>query len=156
MDSWTGAAGRFLRSTPKRTFLLYPLLVAGPSLVRHRRVSRPWLLPLLAWGYLEYRLCGQYRRHRHAGSVGMERAPDLLIQVGPYAWVRNPMYLGHLIFQLGLALSFRSKLGWIILLANVPWFHLRVLQDEARLRDKFGTDYETYCARVHRWIPGLL
>jgi protein-S-isoprenylcysteine O-methyltransferase Ste14 len=62
------------------------------------------------------------------------------------------MYLGHLIFMLGLALSTGSRLAWVILLANIPWFGNRVGFDEARLRQKFGPDYEAYCCRVRRWL----
>ena len=147
---------RFLGSTPKRSFVVYPLLVLGFETMRHGRPRvRPAYLPLLAWGYLQYRLVGAYRRRLRAGSVGMERVPDTLIRSGPYALTRNPMYLGHLIFQTGLALAFRSPLGWLILLANVPWFHARVLEDEARLHETFGAEYEQYCAAVPRWLPGM-
>jgi protein-S-isoprenylcysteine O-methyltransferase Ste14 len=149
---------RFLRSTPKRSFLLYPIVVIVFEAVRQRRlpgVAPPFLL-LLAWGYLQYRLVGDYRQRLRAGSRGMERVPDTLIQSGPYALTRNPMYLGHLIFLAGLALAFRSRLGWLILLGNIPWFHARVLGDEVRLREAFGPEYEQYCASVRRWIPGVL
>ena len=44
------------------------------------------------------------------------------------------MYLGHVIFMFGRALSTGSKLAWAILLANLPWFRGRVLYDERRLR----------------------
>ena len=146
---------RFLRSTPRRSFVLYPILVMVFETLRHGRPPvQLAFVPLLAWGYLQYRVVGNYRRQLRAGSVGMERIPDTLIQSGPYALTRNPMYLGHLIFLAGLALTFRSRLGWFILLANIPWFHARVLHDEARLRRKFGTEYERYCASVPRWIPG--
>jgi protein-S-isoprenylcysteine O-methyltransferase Ste14 len=146
---------RFLRSTPNRSFVLYPVLVIGFEALHHRRPRVAFaFLPLLAWGYLQYRLVGDYRRRLRAGSVGMQRIPDTLIQSGPYALTRNPMYLGHLLFLAGLALAFRSRLGWLILLANVPWFHARVLRDEARLREAFGAEYERYCATVPRWIPG--
>jgi protein-S-isoprenylcysteine O-methyltransferase Ste14 len=86
----------------------------------------------------------------------MERLPETLIHSGPYAFTRNPMYLGHLIYMLGLALVSRSPVAWLILAANAPWFHFRVLEDEARLSDRFGVEYETYCRDVRRWIPFLL
>ena len=66
------------------------------------------------------------------------------------------MYLGHLIFLLGLALITRSRLAWLILLANVPWFHLRVLKDEARLLERFDGEYEAYCRDVRRWVPFVI
>ncbi|MBI4492035.1 MAG: isoprenylcysteine carboxylmethyltransferase family protein [Chloroflexi bacterium] len=150
---------RFVGSTPRRTFVLYPALVIGVETARRGSlaVPRPAFLALLAWGYLQYRLVGEYRvRVMKAGGWGFDKPPDRLIEVGPYAYTRNPMYLGHLIFLLGLALGFRSLLGWLILLANLPWFHARVLADEARLRQKFGAEYEAYCARVKRWIPSVL
>ena len=149
---------RFLGSTPRRSFVLYPLLVAGWEWRRRGRltVPRPGFLPLLAWGFLQYRLTRVYRQRREAGSVGMEKVPDRLLQSGPYAYTRNPMYLGHLLFLAGLALSFRSALGGLILLANLPWFHARVREDEARLRARFGAEYAAYAARVRRWLPGLL
>jgi protein-S-isoprenylcysteine O-methyltransferase Ste14 len=144
-----------LRSTPTRTFIAYPLSVFVVSALgnRGRLVLDLRYAPLLAWGYLQYRLCGEYRQRLHAGSRGMERLPDRIISSGPYALTRNPMYLGHLIFMLGLALVTRSKLAWLILLANAPWFHMRVLEDEARLHEQFGAEYDDYCRRVKRWIP---
>jgi hypothetical protein len=144
-----------LERTPLRTFVAYPLVVLVSETVRRRRlpVPAPRYLPLLVWGYLQYRLTGDYRRRQRAGPPGFDRAPDRLLDTGPYAYTRNPMYLGHLIFILGLALSFRSPVGWLLWLANIGWFHRRVVQDETRLREKFGAEYAAYCARVRRWIP---
>jgi protein-S-isoprenylcysteine O-methyltransferase Ste14 len=139
---------RWLGGTPNRTFILYPAIV----LLTRRRVAHPQFLPLLAWGYLQYRLIGQHRQRQRAGGRGFDRAPDRLLTTGPYAFSRNPMYLGHLIFMLGLALSTGSKLAWAILLANARWFQGRVLYDEARLQEKFGAEYEAYCRRVRRWL----
>jgi protein-S-isoprenylcysteine O-methyltransferase Ste14 len=65
------------------------------------------------------------------------------------------MYLGHLIFMLGLAVTFWSWLALILLAVNAIWFHRRVLDDEARLLKLFGTQYADYQTRVKRWIPGL-
>lgn len=149
---------RFLARTPWRTFVVYPTAVVLFETVRRGSPlpPRPVFLPLLTWGFLQYRVVGDYRQQMRAGERGFDRPPDRLLQSGPYACTRNPMYLGHLIFMLGLALAFRSRLGWLILLANIPWFHLRVLKDEGRLREKFGAEYEEYRGRVRRWIPYLL
>ena len=93
---------------------------------------------------------GHYCR-KHLG-VRFDRPPDRVLTTGPYAFSRNPMYLGHIIFMLGLSLSTGSKLAWAILLANLPWFQSRVLYDEQRLREKFGAEYKAYCRRVRRWL----
>jgi protein-S-isoprenylcysteine O-methyltransferase Ste14 len=147
-----------LRSTPARTFVLYPIAACLVSALgnRGRLLLDVRFAPLLVWGYLQYRLCGDYRQQLHAGSRGMERLPERILQSGPYALTRNPMYLGHLIFLLGLALVTRSKLAGLIFLAHVPRFHMRVLEDEARLREQFGAEYEDYCRRVKRWVPFVI
>src|SRR4051794_29547039 len=146
---------RLLARTPLRTFVVYPLLVVASESLRCRRlrIAAPRYLPLLVWGYLQFRLTGDYRRRQRAGAPGFDGPPDRLLDSGPYAYTRNPMYLGHLIFLLGLALSFRSPLGWLLWLANIPWFHRRVLYDEARLHEKFGAEFASYRGRVRRWIP---
>lgn len=147
----------WLASTPRRTFVLYPLLIVAFELVaRHGRLEIvPWGTPLLVWGYLQYRLVGRYRMRLARGGPGIDVAPERIIATGPYAWVRNPMYLGHLIFMTGLAVTFRSWPAVALLVFHVVWFHRRVLDDEAHLEALFGSEYRDYKARVKRWLPGL-
>jgi hypothetical protein len=147
----------WLARTPNRTFVLYPAIVLLERILSGRdrsRLDRRFAL-LLAWGYWQYRLVGGYRVERGGGGPGVEIPPDAIVETGPYRYTRNPMYLGHLIFMLGLALTFRSRVAAAILGANAVWFHHRVLDDEARLSAQFGQRYEAYRARVTRWIPGL-
>ena len=146
-----------IRSTSFRTFVLYPLIVVSWELLLHGGSLRiePWFLPLLAWGYLQYRLIGEYRIRCGGGGPGMDRPPERLVTDGPFAYCRNPMYLRHIIFLLGLTLSLRSLLGALITLAALVWFQFRVQRDESRLRERFGEPYVDYMARVKRWIPGL-
>ena len=63
-----------IRSTSFRTFVLYPLVVVGWELLLHdgRLRIEPWFLPLVAWGYLQYRLVGEYRIRRGGGGPGMD------------------------------------------------------------------------------------
>ncbi|HSG95771.1 MAG TPA: hypothetical protein VLA28_09625, partial [Afifellaceae bacterium] len=51
---------RWLKSTSRRTFVLYPVcILAFELLIRRGDLAFvPWGLPLLAWGYLQYRLGG--------------------------------------------------------------------------------------------------
>ncbi len=66
------------------------------------------------------------------------------------------MYLGHLIFLAGLSLALDSWLAAAVFAFHIVWFHRRVLDDETRLAALFGNPYREYCARVKRWLPGLL
>src|SRR4051812_30593530 len=144
-------------STPFRTFILYPVVVVSWELLlnRGRLHLEPWFLPLLFWGFLQYRLIGMYRIRQGGGGPGMDTPPDRLVTIGPFAYCRNPMYLGHIIFLLGLALSLRSALGALIVIVTMLWLQFRVQRDERRLRERFGRLYVDYAARVRRWIPGL-
>jgi protein-S-isoprenylcysteine O-methyltransferase Ste14 len=147
-----------LASTSFRTFVMYPILVAGWEWLRHdgRLPIQPWYLPIMVWGYLQYRLIGTYRIRLGGGGPGMRTPPERLVTSGPYAWCRNPMYLGHIIFLIGLALTFQSRLAALITAATIAWFQVRVRRDERRLRDRFGRAYADYCVRVRRWVPRLL
>ncbi len=142
-----------LRSTSTRTFAAIPAAVFVEQALA-RRPLRPVGVPLLLAGYLTYRLAGRYRLPRAGGPAGMSQGmPHRLVREGPYAWTRNPMYLGHLVFLTGLALSTRSPLATAVALAHVPWFRDRVRRDEARLLAEFGDDYARYVETVPRWVP---
>jgi protein-S-isoprenylcysteine O-methyltransferase Ste14 len=149
---------RWLRRTPVQTFILCPLLVIGVELVLNRGALTivPRGVPLLAWGYLQYLLVGAYRLPRAGGSAGMEAPPERIITTGLYRYTRNPMYLGHLIFLTGLAITLWSWFALIVLAARAVWFHRRVRHDEARLEKIFGAEYAAYRSKVRRWIPGII
>lgn len=151
-------ARSFARSTPRRTFVVYPLMSLMAEVALHQRLPRvDWRwVPLVAWGYLQYRLVGNYRRRRGGGGPGVEVPPARLVTDGPYAVMRNPMYLGHMLFMVGLTLTLRSSVAAGLTLGHAAWFHRRVLKDEVRLEALFGEEYRAYKARVSRWLPGLL
>lgn len=115
-----------------------------------------WALPLLAWGYLQYRIVGNYRLRLGGGGPGLSVPPERIVEEGPYRWVRNPMYLGHLIFFTGLALALQSWIAAAVLVFHVVWFDRRVREDERHLAELFGDEYRSYCRRVKRWIPGII
>ena len=148
---------RWLSSTPRRTFVLWPILLVGAEAAMQQGVPRiePWALPLLAWGYLQYYLVGRFRLRQGRGGPGIAIPPERLVTGGPYRWCRNPMYLGHLIFFAGLALALRSWLAAAVLAGHIVWFQRRVRDDEGRLAALFGDAYRDYRGSVKRWIPGL-
>ena len=149
---------RWLSRSPVQTFILCPLLVIAFELVRQggELSIEPAGAALLAWGYLQYLLVGHFRNRVGGGGPGFGVPPDRIVEDGPYRYVRNPMYLGHLIFMLGLAVTFVSWFALILFAARAFWFHRRVLEDEARLQELFGASYLDYQRRVKRWIPVLL
>ena len=80
--------------------------------------------------------------------------PQRLVVRGLYACVRNPMYLGGASALAGAALYYQSLDLLLFAVAFLAAAHLFVvLYEEPTLRRTFGEQYETYCRRVHRWLP---
>jgi protein-S-isoprenylcysteine O-methyltransferase Ste14 len=148
---------RFFSRTPVRTFVIYPTIVVVWQLAVNGSQFQPnfYFAPLMIWGYLQYRLCGRYRLTRGGGGPGLETPPEHLVATGLYAYTRNPMYLGHIIFLVGLAMTLQSWIAGLITIGAAIWFHMRVVGDENKLIERLGKPYIDYLLKVKRWIPGL-
>lgn len=148
---------RWLGGTSNRTFVAWPLaLVAIEALIQQGMPRfNPWGVPLLAWGYLQYKLVGIYRTRLGGGGPGVSVPPERIVEQGPYRWVRNPMYLAHLVFFAGLAITLESWIAAAVFAFHTVWFDRRVREDESHLAALFGAPYRDYCKRVKRWIPGV-
>ncbi len=162
MESATTPPGRrkqnplhWLKGTSRRTFALYPLAIVIIELVLRKGELpfAPWGLPLLAWGYLQYRLGGNYRTRHGGGGPGIEVPPERIVDTGIYHYIRNPMYLGHMIFMVGLAITFQSWTAVALLVFHLFWFNARAKEDEAHLEKLFADAYRAYVCRTKRWIP---
>ncbi len=146
---------RWLKSTSRRTFVVYPVAIIAIELaIRGGKLPFvPWGLPLLLWGYLQYRLGGTYRTRHGGGGPGIEVPPERIVDTGIYSYIRNPMYLGHMIFMIGLAITFQSWFAVALLAFHLYWFNARAQEDEANLEQLFGDSYRAYVGRTKRWIP---
>lgn len=118
-----------------------------------------WKLPgprrlhrLLGWPLAVSGVVLALRSVRAAGDLDIERA-DRLLQHGPYARTRNPMYLAWALLHVGLGLAAGS--GWLV--ASYPAaaaaIHREVLREERALAATFGADLERYAAIVPRYLP---
>jgi protein-S-isoprenylcysteine O-methyltransferase Ste14 len=113
-------------------------------------LARPtW--PFLAFGTIAI-VPGLLIRALGSGHV---RKNEALATSGPYAYTRNPLYLGSLLIGVGFAIAARS--WWIGLALVVMFFaiYLPVIYGEEKfLRDKFP-EFDEYARRVPRLIPRL-
>jgi protein-S-isoprenylcysteine O-methyltransferase Ste14 len=81
--------------------------------------------------------------------------PRRLVIEGPYRFVRNPMYIGATLGLAGAAIFYGSLTLSIYTASFLLAAHLFVVvYEEPTLRKSFGADYEAYCQRVRRWVPG--
>lgn len=82
--------------------------------------------------------------------------PRRFVAVGPYRFVRNPMYIGAWLLLTGLALWYRSPAMLLFPLFPLLLAHLFVLVgEEPGLERRFGESYARYRAGVRRWLPRL-
>jgi protein-S-isoprenylcysteine O-methyltransferase Ste14 len=80
--------------------------------------------------------------------------PRKLVVSGPYAYVRNPMYLGADLALAGAATFYETVALWLFLLGFLAVTHVFViLYEEPTLKGLFGESYGEYAARVDRWNP---
>ncbi len=75
---------------------------------------------------------------------------------GPYAYTRNPLYLGSFIMGLGFSISCRSWiLGGVFLAFFLLIYSLVMRREEDFLRQQFGETFVRYAARVPVFFPTL-
>ena len=84
------------------------------------------------------------------------RDDHALVTSGPFMRIRHPIYLAMLLFLLALAVAVGH---WRQLAFGAPLFALgtllRVREEERLLRERFGSAFDNYAARVARFLPGL-
>lgn len=76
-----------------------------------------------------------------------------LVTTGIHAWSRNPIYIGMLLFYLGIGVAVRSS--WILVLAPLIVVVLRyavIAREETYLDQRFGGAYRDYKSHVRRWL----
>jgi protein-S-isoprenylcysteine O-methyltransferase Ste14 len=91
---------------------------------------------------------------RRAGTrVETNKPTTAIVTSGPYRVTRNPIYIGMLLGQSGLAVGFNSL--WLLVTLVPFYFVIRygvIAREEAYLTHKFGSAYLDYKSRVRRWL----
>lgn len=92
----------------------------------------------------------------HIGAISRTRADRLgpLVSSGPFARVRNPLYLGNIAIWVGFALT--ARLLWLAPIIAVLLFleyHAIVRWEEQLLESRLGEAYRAYKSHVPRWFP---
>jgi protein-S-isoprenylcysteine O-methyltransferase Ste14 len=76
-----------------------------------------------------------------------------ILQTGPYAKSRNPIYIAVFLQFLGLA--FLINTWWLILVLSILYVYLRfgvIAREESYLLQRFQDEYRTYQSKVPRWL----
>lgn len=132
-------------------FLIVMLIFAKPTLV-----SLMYGLVLVILGEY-FRLWGVAiagSETRTTGPVG----GTYLITTGPFAYVRNPLYLGNMLIYFGIGTMSFALFPWLTVGAYIYFYFqysLIVSLEEEHLSQKFGEEYERYTKSVPRFFPSL-
>jgi protein-S-isoprenylcysteine O-methyltransferase Ste14 len=91
-------------------------------------------------------------RSGHVVVSGEER-PRSVISSGAFRYVRHPLYLGSILFYLGLVVSTLSLVSGLVFLAIFVFYDSIASYEEKLMEVKFGTDYSAYKEKTGKWVP---
>ncbi len=128
--------------------LLLVLLFVAPVWGRHG------VLPeLLRWGGYAALVVGVMGRVWCSAYIG-GRKSQIVVDVGPYSVMRNPLYLFSFVGLLGIGLvSGMLSVALALAIAFSLYYRRVVAGEEAFLADRHDAAFDDYLQRVPRWIP---
>lgn len=87
-------------------------------------------------------------------AAGVIRKDATLTTSGPYAWTRNPLYLGSFLMGLGFAIMSGSWIAAaLILIPSLVIYPNVIRNEEAHLARLFPEEFRVYSSRVPRFFP---
>jgi len=119
--------------------VMQAILAVGVVLTLLAAMLRTW-----AAAYLQSEIVHDWNLHTEG-----------LVADGPFRYVRNPLYLGGVLFAVGFALA-ASRLGFVVIVLGLTFFYLRLIaREESLLSERQGESYRRYLQTVPRLIPSL-
>lgn len=146
------------------------LFLAAIALLMFNKIPVPWLYKLLypysrlsffggaavlAVGLLFAVWARVHLGRNWSRSVTIKEGHEL-VQTGPYALVRHPIYTGILVGFVGTALAVGQVRGWVSVLFVLASFWMKLTLEEQWMREVFGAQYEEYARRVKALVPFVL
>ena len=108
-------------------------------------------LVMLASFFLIYLSVGLFRQNTEDPNPTTQS--NKLITTGIYKYIRNPMYLALVLFQIGLGISLSFlHISMISIFTAITLHYFVIKREEAYLKKLFGVDYESYITKSKRWI----
>jgi len=146
-------------------YTLMAAFVAGVFLLRKTLLAvdfgtNPVLIavavPMLAASVVLRRKISRHLRFSTLGGlpeIAPDRHPQPLLTEGIYSRIRHPRYVEVLLVMASLALIANNLAAYVNWIIGIPSVLLIARIEERELRDRFGAEYEAYCARVPRFVP---
>ena len=128
-------------------FLLVPLLVPSSLVARNVIIGAVLMVLGEAWRMWGVATAGTVTRRR-------SRTVQKLVSHGPFAWSRNPLYVGN--FAIWMGIITLSGVLWFLPLAVGIFaleYYFIVRYEEGVLESIFSTEYLDYKEQTPRWFP---
>jgi len=128
-----------------RLWFMYPIFIVYPFVAKANDVY--------FWSGVAFIMSGLFIRFWASGYIMKSR---VLATSGPYAYTRNPLYLGNFILGFGIAVI--SGSFWLIfyyVLAFIILYIGTIKEEQATLEEKFGSPYRDYTASVPMFFPSF-
>lgn len=84
---------------------------------------------------------------------GEKREKPAVITKGVFGQVRHPLYLGSVLFYIGLWSFTLSLFSALLVVIIIVFYHFIAKHEEKLLVSKFGKEYEDYMTSVPMWVP---
>lgn len=146
------------------TFLVLPIMLVlysmrTPMMRVHYGVN--WLLVILAAQIFAVSVVMGFVRMRHLKpsvmlglpEISVEGDPGKLLTEGIYSVIRHPRYVEVWLGLLAIGLFTNYLAVYILVGVFIPLTYGVVLFEEKELRERFGEEYERYCADIPRFFP---
>lgn len=87
-------------------------------------------------------------------AAGTLRKREVLVQDGPYRFIRHPLYLGSFLLTTGFFVLCGVTLSLVLIVVPIFFAYVFAIRHEERfLAEKFGAEWTAYSARVPGLIP---
>ena len=94
-----------------------------------------------------------YLYHKSRTSILPHTADSHMIETGPFAWSRNPIYLSMLLVFAGMCLWMNAPIALLFIIPTYLALRYYVIaREEAYLSRRFGEPYMSYQSCVRRWL----
>ena len=136
---------------------LFPVVWVGDSFFLHKSTFLSDYVPLhIRLGILVLSLIAAvYLLMSGHTVVSHERHSTGLVSTGAFRYVRHPLYLGSILFYLGLTGSTTSLFSFGLLVAILFFYNYIASYEEKLLDERFGEDYIRYKKGTGKWMPKI-
>jgi len=87
--------------------------------------------------------------------VSHKQRPSGVVSTGAFRYVRHPLYLGSIMFYLGLSVSTASLFALVLVVVIFLFYNYLSSYEEKLMENRFSVEYGNYKKRTGKWVPRI-